>query len=352
MFLKRIMLIFTLLLVVTMSTGFAEITKPNIDLNKVSEWPMKTISLGGTLLLSDSPENVTRDGIMYQDTVQGDIRLFFHHVNTMDKPKRVAVMLESVSGEASTVTVTQFGLGGPGYDYLAVGKTAETDYLNGGVLYLVDVPAKGSVVLDSTMLSKVLSPNQLLNGIYDFKAEQPVKVTVMMLPVDIDPETFLKRAQILPADQYKLRGTFAGRDRMLMPKKVYNPSDDGPVAMLLAASEDYIEGIDKTDGSHVVNYGNYGVVYKLFIPSTIGGHFVAYLNPQGGEYAGAIGLKYKYQTEDPVLTPPDSIFFGHKSTDDLALIGSFDAGQSLWMTFTPPGASNLPVRLLLVPYGG
>ena len=41
------------------------------------EWEVTASSYGGTLLLSDSPEMVSADGILYQDTVSGDVRVFF-----------------------------------------------------------------------------------------------------------------------------------------------------------------------------------------------------------------------------------------------------------------------------------
>lgn len=36
---------------------------------------------GPKLIFSDSPEMVGKTGIMYRDTVEGPVRLFFHHVN-------------------------------------------------------------------------------------------------------------------------------------------------------------------------------------------------------------------------------------------------------------------------------
>ena len=51
---------------------------------------------GPKLVFSDSPEMVKECGIMYRDTVQGPVRLFFHHVNDMKTDKRLAVVLRRV----------------------------------------------------------------------------------------------------------------------------------------------------------------------------------------------------------------------------------------------------------------
>ena len=97
-----------------------------------------------------------------------------------------------------------------------------------------------------------------------------------------------------------------------------------------------------------MNYGNYGVVYRLFITGDSGAT-AYFLNPRGGAYAGAIGIKYRRQELPPVATPADALAMGDGTVTTLALIGQYEASQSLWLTFSPPGASNLPVRLVLTP---
>ncbi len=90
-----------------------------------------------------------------------------------------------------------------------------------------------------------------------------------MLPVDADSRRFAQKAKVLPTDEYRLRGTFEGKDRLLIPYKVYDPAQDGAVVVTLGDNviDRYLEGVDATDGSKVLNYGNWGVVYKLFLPS-------------------------------------------------------------------------------------
>jgi hypothetical protein len=294
---------------------------------------------------------VAGDGILYQDRVEGDVRLFFHHVNATAMPKRVVVLLENTGPEAAAVTVYQHGLGGPGYDWMAVGKAAQQAYLAGGEVYLADVPARGSALLSPALRDAVVKPNMLVNGIYDFVADKPVTVKVMMLPLDADAGRFAMQAPVLPPDGQRLRGTFAGKDRMLVPLRVYNPQEHGAVALTLADNklDQYLEGIDATSGEKVVNYGNYGVVYRLFLPAAGRGKTSYYLNPRGGDYAGALGIKYKYVIAPPVPTPPGKTAFGSNKLTDFAYVGTFAGDESLWLTFSPPGASNLPVKLVIVP---
>jgi len=345
--------LFLAALLVLSMTGqvLADQVTDSLDIIDLPEWEVTASSYGGKLLLSDSPEMVGAEGIMYQDSVIGDARLFFHHVNATTSDKRIVVLLYNDGPKTAHVTVDRFGLGGPGLDWIAVGKTAQTSYLAGSDIYSLDVESKGVVSLSQQLSDAVVKPNMLVNGIFDFQTDQQVLVKVMMMPVNADMRSFAFQAKVLPTDEYRLRGTFEGRDRLLIPFKVYDPARDGAVAVTLADNsiDRYLEGIDATDGSKVLNYGNYGVVYKLFLPSVNSGDMACYLNPRGGGYAGAIGVKYRHVIQPPVLTPADRLYFGAGKITDLAPLGIFHSGDSLWMTFSPPGASNLPVRLVIVP---
>lgn len=317
----------------------------------VKEMPMNYSAGGGKLLLSDSPENVTQDGITYKDTVAGNVRLFFHHVNTTKVTKKIVVVLENNTDRVASVTTLQTGLGGPGYDFLEVGKDAQIDYMSSKDTYHFYIMPHDSEPLSNVMNIMNVKPNMLLNGIYDFYTDVPVTVKVMMMPVTADYKTFAAHAKVLPPDEYRLRGTFASKDLTLVPEKNYNPLTDGPKWITLADNEidKYIRGIDATDGSEVLNYGNYGVVYKLFISSEQKGKFALYLSPQGGTYAGSVGIKYGRNELPPVSTPNERLYFGNGVFPEYAPLGVYNAGQNLWLKFSPPGASNLPVKILLMP---
>ena len=324
---------------------------PQADLLKAPEWPVTVTSFGGRLLLSDSPEIVPADGIMYQDAVNGSARLFFHHVNGTAEAKKIVVLLVNNGDNPVRVTVSQHGIAGPGGNYLAVGKEAQEEYLAGGDLYLLDVPARGTALLAPVMNIVPVGPNMLLNGIYDFRTNGQITVKVMMMPLDANAAEMASRLTVLPNDKYRMRGTFDGPDRLIIPDKAYDARRDGPVAFTLADNliDIYQKGIDATDGSPAVNYGNYGVVYHVYIPSVKEESVQVLLNPLGGEFAGAMGIKYNYVENAPQPVPADKLFFGHGPQPQLAPVGTFASGSSLWLTFSPPGASNLPIRLILAP---
>jgi len=350
----RLGLLPVVMVLVLHSTALAESVQPTVKLKGVDlhEWEATISPYGGKLLLSDSPEIVPNDGIMYQDVVQGDIRLFFHHVNGTNVPKKIVVLLENSADKPVNVTVYQYGLGGPGYDYLEVGKKVQLDYVTADDLYLLEVPGKGAVSLIPSLDNSIVEPNMLVNGMYDFKADGPVNVKVMMMPVDADIREFAASAKVLPPDvaEYRLRGTFEGKDRMVVPTQTYDTNAHGLVAVTLADNrlDPYVTGIDATDGTATTNYGNYGVVYKIFVPSAADGKMEYYLNPRGGQYAGWLGVNYRHQQKYNVATPADAMSFG-TTVNESAYIGTYEGGKSLWLTFSPPGASNLPIKLLITP---
>ncbi|AJQ26154.1 hypothetical protein [Pelosinus fermentans] len=337
------------------STALAVDTYSTVKLDGLTlpEWPVVVSPYGGKLVLSDSPEMVSNDGIMYQDTVSGDIRLFFHHVNATEVPKKIVVLLENYGKDTAHITVVQHGLGGPSLDYLQVGKEVQQEYLEGGNLYLIEVPCKESRSLISSLDHSIVEPNMLVNGMYDLKIDHPVIVRVMMMPLDADIAEFAAKAKVLPADpgEHRLRGTFEGKDRLVVGKHTYDGMKSGSVAVTLADNhlDQYVRGIDATDGTPTLNYGNYGIVYKIYLPSTSGDEISYYLNPRGGEYAGWLGLEYRHQDVHTIPTPADIMSFGSNKISESAYLGTYESGKSLWMTFSPPGASNLPIKLILEP---
>jgi hypothetical protein len=344
-------LVLTAAMTLILAGTAAAAASATLNILDLPEWQVSSSSYGGKLLLSDSPEMVAGDGILYQDKVVGNARLFFHHVNATATPKRLVVLLENDGAEAASVTVPQHGVGGPGLDWMAVGKAAQGAYLAGGGIYVVDVPAHGAAMLSDQLRDATVKPDMLVNGIFDFVADRPVTVKVMMMPAGANAERFARRAAVLPPDAQRLRGTFDGKDRLLVPDKVYKPQADGPVALTLADNQldRYLEGLDATTGERVVNFGNYGVVYKLFLPTDGTGKTAYYLSPRGGDYAGFLSVKYQHRDAPPVPTPSGRTAFGGDKKNDFAHVGTFGDSESLWLTFTPPGASNLPVKLVMVP---
>lgn len=334
-------------------------------------WPVESRDTGGTLIFSDSPESVTEDGILYQDSVIGDARVLYYHLNSSNAPKKVAVVLENDGDGSAIVRVTRGGTSTPSGDYLDVGKNTQEAYFNGSLHELIYLRPDNKKLLQSQMNEIVLQPGQLVYGVYDFTASRKVKVSVIMYPADKNPFDFLKTAHVLPKDEQRLRGTFHGMNRVVTSQTAYDPAQDGIVYFPLADDihDRYRTGIDATDGSQVINYGNYGVLYQLEIPTSGSGATQYFLSPLGGVYAGAMTVQHGTNSSRMLSTPYGRTFFGDSTPPEspnteqarneglallteyteLADLGTYENDKKTVFEFSPPGASNLPVNIIMMP---
>ena len=333
-------------------------------------WPVESYDTGGTLLFSDSPEYVKEVGVLYRDTVTGDARVLYYHLNDTAQPKKLAVVLET-EADLATVSVTRGAAAAPSTDYLHVGKETQIGYFDTHELNeRIYVTKERPRLLVPTMSETVLLPGQLVYGVYDFHANAPVRVSVIMYGADVDPFAFLRVARVLPRDEIALRGTFRGMNRVITSQKIYRPDVDGAVYFPIGDNihDTYRRGVDATDGTPVVNYGNYGILYRLSIPTAGRGNVRYFLSPLGGVYAGAVCAEsggHRTLIQTPAVRP----YFGDQTPPEppnvvqareegmllltpyteLADLGAYAGTQPVSFEYSPPGASNLPVNIILMP---
>ncbi len=332
---------------VSVKTAFAQDDNWNWreGIPKYEEAKVKIVEDGPTLLFSDSPEMVKACGIMYQDKVQGDVRLFFHHVNDTDSLKKIAVVFHNVDNYPAKIQIGRKGISQPDFDYLRAGKEVQKQYFAENKVQN-HVLAKNNYleVLAGNGIS--VKPGQLLTGMLDFSCNKLTEVTVIMLSPDIDIPTALKNSKILPPDEGTvLRGTFSLANRLVTLKKSYKPDEDKIIGVVLADNviDPYARGIDATTGKETINYGNYGVIYDFSYKIKGDPKTNIRFNPWGGWFAGA-GAVIKDGNELLTMLPTGSIAFGKKGTETMVITSSkgYSDGRII---FSPPGASNLPVRL-------
>ncbi|MDD6135450.1 MAG: copper amine oxidase, partial [Selenomonadaceae bacterium] len=228
--------------------------------NVMHELPMGSKDEGGTLLFSDSPEYVDRNGILYQDTVSGDVRVFYYHLNNTSEPKKIAVVLENKYEGTNVIHITRGGSGAPSDHYMKVGKAVQMQYFGQPMDQKIVLGAGVAKLLQEDMNTILLQPGELVSGMYDFYADHPVKVSVLMLDAYGDPVTESRNLPVLPNDAVCLRGTFTGMNRVMTSAREYHPETDGIMYFPVADDkrDKYRQGIDATDGSTAKDEGNYG----------------------------------------------------------------------------------------------
>jgi PKD repeat protein len=83
---------------------------------------------GPVLLLSNSPEKVTRPGVLYRDTVEGQARVFYWHVNATESPVRFLLVAENASASPMRLKVLKEGVAGPEKDAYGLAQKALLRY--------------------------------------------------------------------------------------------------------------------------------------------------------------------------------------------------------------------------------
>lgn len=345
----------------------AESVKPSLHVAEPQSMKLlsaEATNTGGTLIFSDSPEYLKRPGILYTDIVKGDARVFYYHLNDTKQKLKVAVLLESVGGQYSVVRVTRRAVADPDPTYTKVGKGIQQEFFSDNQqtdrLYIA--PEERRLLMEKPDKT-VVAPGSLASGMADFTASAPVRVTVLCYPSGEDPLKYVEEAEILPADEHRLRGTFVGMDRILRLEE-YDPEEDGVACVILGDGErdKYSEGIDATDGSLATNVGNYGVLYRIEARSRQKTKF--FISPMGGGFAGVVRVEAGAEAPRLFSVPEGRIAFGEKSVHppfgkdgmttllpsvELAPLGDYRAKPPVFFEMSPPGASNLPVLLILAP---
>ena len=347
----------------------------DIDLQSIgyfqfSPLPPTLVSQTDTLLLSDSPEYVGPvGGTLSAGTINGNGRIYFYHVNEMDQPHKIAIVLENQTAYPNTVHVMRQLKSVATPDYFAAGRDLSRKDLeqplnespNARPLYSLSIPPQGRKLIFSDLEQTPVYQDALFTGIVDIKTEAPVFARVMMLPMGIDAVDASHWAKNLPIDEIQLRGTYTGSKRNMEVTTPFDTTLGGAFVEIGNDREDmFINGVDEMQNKAFVrDRGNYGVSYTLKIPTKGNEPFRLYFNPLGGPYSGSFSVKALHQqgarrgqtdTRTYHIGGADGISaLGDGTILDSRIMGNYNAGDLLTLNFMPAGASNLPIRFLLIP---
>ena len=347
----------------------------DIDLQSIgyfqfSPLPPTLVSQTDTLLLSDSPEYVGPvGGTLSAGTINGNGRIYFYHVNEMDQPHKIAIVLENQTAYPNEVHVMRQLKSVATPDYFAAGRDLSRKDLeqplnespNARPLYSLSIPPQGRKLIFSDLENTPVYQDALFTGIVDIKTEAPVFARVMMLPMGMDAVDASHWAKNLPIDEIQLRGTYTGSKRNMEVTTPFDTTLGGAFVEIGNDREDmFINGVDEMQNKAFVrDRGNYGVSYTLKIPTKGNEPFRLYFNPLGGPYSGSFTVKALHQqgarrgqtdTRTYHIGGADGISaLGDGTILDSRLMGNYNAGDLLTLNFMPAGASNLPIRFLLIP---
>ncbi len=288
------------------------------------------------LMVSNSPEVVTREGILYADTLHGTARLYYHHINGSTVKQHVYLLATNQGLDTATVTIRKKATAGPG-DPMAAGRAATYRYLATGAeqartIYLA--PGESKILNEG---HKPIAPGLCVHGIFDIHTDREVLFSVVATE-NGDPITAYSDLSTLPPDGKHIRGTFPQANRFL-PVHLY---ENKPARLVIAdgGGDSFLYGRDGATNLLGYNKGNYGVSYEITIESKH--RMGVFFSPRGGPFAGAAtwdGQPF-YLPNRGVLNPPNQG----------ALLGIIEPGQQKTLRFMPPAASYLPINLVFIPF--
>lgn len=306
---------------------------------------------GETLVFSDSPEYVRGEGLLCQGTIDGHGRLYFYHVNGSPRPMQLVVYaLSETTGAA--VGVTREVIGTPDSFYTRHGREVSRKELFASATQRVLRLTEGRPELLLQEERIVVQPGELISGILDLETSAPVKVRVAMLGTS---RTALHRLAYLPPLEHDAahdRGTFPATARKI-ELAPYRPDRDGMRVIHLAdgTRDPYLIGRDEITGREVTLRGNYGMTYTIKIPLIGLGPVDLFFNPQGGGYAGDMSIEVNGRWRPISLAGHyQKRAIGTDTVQDTIHLGTFPTETTVTVTWTPAGASFLPVRICLVPH--
>lgn len=323
---------------------------------------------GGKLLVSNNPEEVNGQGILYQDRVGGAWRVCLHHQNKTGsepggicQPVRLLVILTNQGSSTRKITVERSGAG-VHTDPQQAGCRALQQFLTNRL------PCRQDVLPGQSLSWGVnrLGFGATFSGLYDFFAdgEMEVKVATLFCGIRGDLTGTLRPFALHgnPSGSRTIRGTFSYRE-LKGGFSYYAGSEwrgvqlgNNPYGGYLSDPwwdwtwsqvyrEEYPAGWNALDRETVYNWGNYGVFYHLNfrIEHRLLGpqRTLLLFNPRGGTFYGPV------RSGEAVLCPvrpveplTEAMAAGHIETR---------AGENLTLSFMPAGGSSLPVRILLGP---
>ncbi|MTI83612.1 MAG: copper amine oxidase [Firmicutes bacterium] len=310
-----------------------------LDISHISVLDLKEIDPAVSMnreqvMVSNSPEIIREDGILYSDVLEGEHRLYYHHINGAKETKKVYLLAVNQGEKPVRLTVQKHGIAGPA-DPMAVGRAAAyrfMKYVPGESRFLELQP--GEKVVLNKGLSDTVTPGNTVHGIFNINARDELQFIVLTVKDQKALDNYASLST-LPRDDNHIRGTFSRGNRFLS----VNLRDNEPARLVVADGEDdsFLRG--KDDRLVSKNKGNYGLIYRIKISSK---HRVGVLfSPRGGVFAGAGEWDQQafYLPNSGILKPKDG-----------AMIGVVEAGKEKVLEFIPPAGSYLPVNLVFIPF--
>lgn len=297
-------------------------------------------TVAGRMLMSDSPEEVSREGILYRDVINGKGRILMHHINRFSDvsvvggDKRLVIVAENTSTTPVTLTLSNKVIKGPVTDVLYAGQKLLYDYLVGSEdEVMVLQPGERRYIYDS---GTKWQQETCISGLMDVSTTGEIAFTMAAVSAGNTINNMSSMELLLQA--VHPRGTFSE----IAINYTLNLDGTKPTKLLIGTGEEeWVKGYDALTNEPAQNKGNYGVSY--YITMTAEEDMGIILNPRANVFRGAIEWKGIGVYNIPTV---GAIF---NNTAKAISLGTIKAGETKTFEYMLPNGSAAPVLIGFIP---
>lgn len=297
-----------------------------------------------TMVRSNSPEHLFgEEGILYEDTISGAVRMNIHNQNRSAKDLKVYLIATNSGITDVELQVNRLGVGGPVEQVTSSGKAAVSRFLDSlddpTPLHTMQVPAGQSIVVLPEVSNKPIRSGTTLTSHSELYSSDALTYRVVVVDPSTNPIDALSHLMVMPRDGKHVRGTFQDGNRELTVLGELGKKKE----RIVISDNDYdiyIEGVDKVTGMSEINVGNNGVLYNMTLqlaPNTLVG-----VNARGGHYGGSFLINGHIVELTPTGLLKDSNEVG-------VLYRSGDTAESIDLSFVLASGSNMPLNFVFMP---
>ena len=288
------------------------------------------------LLVSDYPERLTADGVLFTATIDRTTsqRFLYYHFNPGTEPPRRILVKATNSAATPAILHLIASIAGPGSNEMEVGHNATRTFLvrsrrNEGTIVTIPPGASANIVNQS------LPPNAVVNGILQLRelSGEPLDIAVVAQPADAPLDQSADAANLLSGGSPHARGVYPVPE-FFSDYTFFTdaPPLEIPIGQLPLPNLRVGEALA----------GDYGVLQSVRVvivnTSRFGQAIALYANPRGGDATGTFII-------DDTLVQAHRLpgFSRYKIWQETIAPGTY---RTLQVTTMPEGGSSYPLRLV------
>jgi hypothetical protein len=288
------------------------------------------------LLVSDYPERLTADGVLFTATIdrQRAQRFLYYHYNPSTEPGRRILVKVTNSSATPAVVHLIAALAGPASNEMEVGHTASKTFMvrerrNEGTI--ITIPPHATV----NVINHPLPPNSIVNGLFQMRevTGDPLDLTIVAQDAASPLDQSVDRTLLLAGGAAHARGVYPVPEFFSdYTFFVDAPALEIPIGQLPLPNLREGETLS----------GDYGVKQSLRVvivnPSRTAVPVALYANPRGGAATGTFII-------DNTLVQAHRLpaFSKYKIWQETIPPGTY---RTLQVTTIPEGGSSYPLRLI------